>query len=246
MRLKVFSLISFSLCLAVATVYSQEDEVFLLSPFSIDEDSSEYLGQNSLAGTRIQAFPPIMLTKKADFFAIQFQIVNDSRLPEEREKEMHQTILKIVKEAPSKGYIIQNRKDIIDASNYQVDVRAFSGKPDTSFIGLLAKVELEDKDEVSELTDEMARFIQSQQMVGRSYVIVQSAGLSIKEPQSYRHELLKIIATDIEQVKDLFSGDIKLQIDGLDNRISVRQASDRNVDLYIPYSFSFINTQDGI
>ena len=196
-----------------------------------------------MAGARINMVPPIYITRPADFFAIQFEVINDSRLQEERREEIHETILGILKAAKDTGYKIQAGQEIIDESNYQMGLLPYPGKVDTSVVRLIIKFELEDR-EVKDLSKEIVGFVYEQKMYGRTYSLVTSAGLSIKEPQSYRHEILEDIAKDIEKIKGMYTGEITLAIDGLNNHVNVRQASDRNVDLYIPYSFSFINEID--
>ena len=234
------------LYLTIASLCSaQDDELFVLSPFSVDLGSSDgYRATDSLTGTRVAGLPPIVLTKKADYFAIQFDLINDSRLPEDRSRELHTTVLDILKKAKAKSLVLQYGKDVIDESNYQIQDLPYAGKPDTTYIRLLIKVVLEEDDDVSELTHSITRFLAEQKMEGRSYPLVTSSGLSIKNPQSYRYELLKLIAEDIEKVKSMFTGELTISVLGLDQRIIVRQASDRNVDLYVPYTFEFLNERE--
>ncbi len=211
------------------------DEVIVLSPFTIDDSRS----------SNRYPKPPIVLRKTADFYALEIQLTNDSRLLEQRRNELHETILNLLKRARVDGKVeLHNGQNLVDESNYMLPVIPLPGKSDTSYLKLLVKVPLGDKDSVTQLKEKLEDFISNTEMVGRTYFEYLGSALTIKNPEQYRMELIEKIAEDINAVDEAFGGEMSFSINNLDDRMTVSQSSERTVDLYILYSFTMETQSD--
>ena len=60
----------------------------------------------------------------------------------------------------------------------------------------------------------------------------------MENPEQYRAKLLGLIAQEITKARETLSGRGSVKLEGLESPVMVRQADDRNVELFLNYSFS--------
>ena len=59
--------------------------------------------------------------------------------------------------------------------------------------------------------------------------------MAVADPEQQRPKLLKMIAEDVHRTREAMGGKGNVSIGGLQGPVLVRQADDRNVELFINY-----------
>jgi len=62
--------------------------------------------------------------------------------------------------------------------------------------------------------------------------------LGVAEPEQYRETILNLISKHISQAKAILGPGGKVTVSGLANPVTIRQADDRNIELFIDYSLT--------
>ena len=185
--------------------------------------------------------PPITIRKTGDYLLLQVQMENDTRDPDKRRIEMYDTVKGILaasREVPTLE--ISTREMVLTVQNYQVRLDDRQDKADTSSVELLFRLPLSAADDVAELTTKLRQFSRRVQVVGRTEVMPGEIGISVKNPERFRYELVGRIADDVKKLKQLFGDNFEILVKGLDQRLQWRRASVSELELYLPYSYEVI------
>ena len=206
-------------------------DIVYLSPFEVSENTEAY-------GRSIpDAKPAITLRKKADFITLRLNLVNDSRLSGLRLTEIRSTVRKALEQTEDNGKIIlQNERGILDKNNFRVSPKEKNN--DTSEFELYLALPLSSDDSADKLTDQLITFAQSLKGEGRTLIYLGQPGLSIKNAERFRAELVGAIATDVGKVRSAFGKDAQVIISGLDQRLTIKAVSVDEVDISLNYNFT--------
>lgn len=211
--------------LAVAPVAPAQDEVIVLSPFVV-----------SAAGETGK--PPIVVKKRGDFLLLQISLVNDTREPERRRDEVYTTLATMVRNIP-KGSRIElfTEEFTLSTSHFQIPLVDVAQKRDTSTVTLYAKIPLSESDDVGQLGDALRKFVRSIKPDGRTEVFSGDLGLSIRNPEKYRYEVIDAIAADVKRLRSAFGDGFEIVVRGLDSRLQWQRSSVSEVELYLPFTY---------
>ena len=64
-----------------------------------------------------------------------------------------------------------------------------------------------------------------------------SGGLSIKNPEKYRYEVIRAIAADVQKLREAFGDTFEVTVKGLDARLRWQRSSVSEVELFLPFSY---------
>ena len=225
-----------------------QEDVFALSPFVVELDEG-YLANNTLAGTRVRTSvysqeAPVKLRRKADSVTMSISLKNNSRKAIERNDEIMGTVSAIIEKADSIDNI-RAHNGSISLSTRNRKVGLFKSTDESSEVTIYILGDLKDGDNVYDMTSKLKKFLEEIQPVGNTTIEEGNIGLSIRNPQSYRNEILGLILNDISNIKEQLGGYVDMNISGLDSSVLVKQANESEVDLYISYSFSLHHTTKG-
>lgn len=199
------------------------DEIIELDPFTVDSGN--------------EAIPPITIKRRGDYLLLSLEIVDDSRIRADREKEIYTTIEDMVERAIPKGIILYSGEFNLDARHQRVELNESSQRADTTQTQLYAKYPLDAESDVVELSDRLRSYATSIRGAGRTEIFPGEIGLSIVHPEKYRYDVIAAIAQDLSKTKELMGNEFRIAISGLDQRLRWRRVGLAEVEIYLPYEF---------
>jgi len=231
-------LAAIALLIVSGHVLRAQDDVVILSPFEVQTDDMGYQATEMLAGTRIRTMDPaVTLRKRADFITLHLQLVNDARLSELRLAEIRKTVHMILADAKKKdGITLQYSRGTISEENFHVN--PVDDGDDTSTFDVHLALPLGADDKADKLTEDLIAFAESLKVDGRTLIEVGKPGLSVKNPERFRSELLAAISSDLAKVRAVFGPDTAFNLGGIDGRMTVKAVSVDELELSLPYSFN--------
>lgn len=224
------------------SLFAGGGEIYQLSPFEVSASDFLYRQNNELLSSTIDLGSifnnrAVTLREKADFITLRLHLVNDARLSDLRLSEIRETVRMMLESAEKNGRVnLQYSRGEITADNFHVNPNDNSN--DTSDFNVFLALPLGPDDSADKLTDELIAFAQALKVDGRTLIEVGRPGLSVKDPERFRGELLKDIAADIEQVRKAFGPDTRFVLSGVNRRMRVQAVSADEVELLLPYSFT--------
>ena len=223
MKQKIITVIALSLFLFVA--FARADEIVVTGIRA----SESYSG-----------IPAVTLKKPADFLVQEVELVNDSRAPDLRKKEILFTIEGMLKHAAAdkkialsygKGFLLP-----IDLNDESLQIVEGKGRADTSSVRIFVKIVLTAADNTKARIADLRNFISHTQAVGRTEIeAVGDVGLSIVQPEKYRYELLGKIAEENKRLIKAIGGKCKVTLTELAARVHWQRTEVAELTLYIPY-----------
>ena len=175
------------------------------------QELEEIVVTGTLAGSDV---PGKHLRRDADNLLLRVQIVNDSRDEDQREDEIHKTLLSAINAASKNSRIELSTVSAsgfvlpLNESNYRIDLEN-GNRPDTSEAYFRAKsaVTASTGDGEAQVL-ELKRFVSGLKMVGRTQVFVSGdVEVSIVNPNQYRAEAIKLFAEDVGSVTSALGSD---------------------------------------
>ncbi len=210
------------------------------------QDLEEIVVTGSRVGSSV---PGKHLKRPADYLLLRVQIVNDSRDADQREDEIHKTLLAALSTASrndrielssvtDSGFVLPLTK-----ANYQIELDQ-GQRPDTSQAYFRAKSAVPDSlDDGEALVLELKRFVSELKMVGRTEVLVDGdVEISIVNPGQYRAEAIRLFAEDVKDVTGSLGDDYRVIVNGIDKPIEWARAGSLSVAIYIPYEYMVVPT----
>ncbi|HZP61168.1 MAG TPA: hypothetical protein VFB27_12665 [Opitutaceae bacterium] len=218
--------LSFFIFLATSIALHAGDEVIVLDQFSVSSGSSA------------REIPPITVRKPGDFLLLQIQLTNDTRDPDKRRAELYDTIKTILNaSAAIEKMEISSVDMILNGQNYQINLQDAQSKSDTSTAELYLKLPLSSTDDVGALTGRLHKFAREIKVVGRTEIFPGEIGISVKNPEKFRTEVIAKVAEDVKKMRELFGDSFEIVVKGLDQRLRWQRVSVSELEFYIPYSY---------
>lgn len=181
--------------------------------------------------------PAVSLRKKADYITLSLTLVNDSRLSDARLTEIRRTVRMALESAKADGRILlQDGRRVIDDDNFRVDPS--DGRNDTSSFQFFLAIPISGSVSAEKLTDDLITFAKNLKVEGRTLIYLGQPGLSIKDVERFRMELVQAIAADIATTRAAFGPEVEFTVRGIDQTLQVRAVSVDEVDISLPYSFT--------
>jgi len=192
------------------------------------------------------ASPGVFLEKRGSFLLLEARMVNDTRNPVTRRKEMNVTfdrILKAAKQNPDVelSFVVPLTKDVFNAN-------IFSGsRPDTSAAKILLKTKIpEDSVDAFPLLTKLEKFVEkiddaSSEVDGRTnFDETGETSISVVDPYQYRGELMKHIMDEINFVTEGLNGEYVAHIKGLSEELDWSRFGELGLAFYIAYSYEVL------
>jgi len=222
------------LTLSLAVAAAAQEEVIMLSPFEVST-------------AKATEKPPIVIKKRADFLLLEISLVNDTREEERRRDEVYATLHTMVGGIPRDSKIeLFTQEFTLSASHYQIPLVDVSQKRDTSSVTLYAKVPLSGSDDVGTLAETLRAYVRGIKGEGRTEIFSGDLGLSIRNPEKYRYEVIQAIAADVKKLRETFGDSFEVVVKGLDARLKWERASISEVELFLPFSYEVFPTRANI
>ncbi|MCV6622212.1 MAG: hypothetical protein OIF51_10735 [Cellvibrionaceae bacterium] len=185
--------------------------------------------------------PAVTIRKKADFLVQRIRLINDSRSPDLRKSEILETIDNLIKASKrvngielsyGDGFLVPIKLN--DDSLQLIEDRK---KSDTSYVNIIVKVALNEKQSPKQQIAELRKFISKAKLVSRTEIeLLGDIGLSIVGPEQYRYEILEKVAFESKKVKELLGGTCEMKVAGLEGRVEWDRSGMAELTLYIRYA----------
>lgn len=176
----------------------------------------------------------------ADFVSVPVRVTSDQKDTALAYNESHQALDLILQQAKENGNFrispgvvsLSQRK-----SSWGISSGSWSQPAASAEIYLLVPFSNE-RTNIFQAGAEAARFIEALHLPGRTHCDLGNVQLAVENPEQYRGKLLGLIGEEIRKTRESigFLGSVKVQ--GLESSVMVRQADDRQVELYLNYSLS--------
>ena len=225
-------LILFTLAMICSRAAAQSDEVVSLSAFQVSTEADK----GYASATPPKPDVAITVLKPATAVVMEVTIVNSADKPEVRNREIYGTIKDIQKAVQAaKGLRFERREIQLRGEARQKSL--FSRSSVTSYANVAVVASLGPEADLFALVDTMRSVVSGVTPAGSTKVMDGTVGLYLENPDQYRPELLKKIFDDVAVVKSGLGQDFEVLLSGLDGRVNTRAASEKEVELWIDYSF---------
>lgn len=205
-----------------------------------------YAGSSSVViavGYSPQA-PAVRLEMPADYVAVSITIQNDAKDPIKRADEIEKA-LNSIKEKLKQYPDLTVKPGVVSLSaQEQSTLKSYSGYGGGSSAQLYVLGTLKQETNVFSVTKRIYQTVNSISFSDGTKVTLGNTALGLNEPEKYRSQLLKLISKSITDTKKSLGMAGSVDIDGLENPVSVMQMNEREVVLFINYSFK-IQTKAG-
>lgn len=223
------------------------------------------LNRLSRPGAIIQPPPVIGLKRIADSAVRTIEIISDSREEAMRKREVQAMLLDAIDRAKRDGFsLVTGQFELVEVTraNWQDQFPALAGKEDStgddeddddddngkappafedsgSTATAHLKVKTKLNGSIGSAQQKINAFVKSVPATGRSQIEQKGQlALTIINPEQYRDEIYRRIATGSQHAATFYGPDYGLDVTGLDKSIAWKQVSNTEVFLYIPYEFS--------
>lgn len=229
--------------------YGEEDAV-VLSPFSVTADAdASYSTVSTMSGTRIgtpvvdgqssNGTPntPITLVKRADAVVIQFVLSNSEDKQTTRNQGLYAAVQQIqssVQKTP--GLRMEQREVRFAGGNRKF--MSFSRDAQQSYASIVIFADLSPDLRLADRVKQVRDLLDRIKFPASTKLADGFVGLYIKQPSSYRREILQKVFDDLEFVKKGLGAEFEVHPSGLNQRVRIRACSETEVELWIDYSFS--------
>lgn len=188
------------------------------------------------------AMPAVTISKPADFLVQEIRLINDSRAPDLRKKELIATIESMLKRAVSEknvalsyggdGFLLP-----VNLTDESLEIIEDQKRSDTSSVDIYVKVTLAPGDDIKARIASLKKFIEGAQLAGRTEVEpLEDVGLSVVNPEKYRYDILAKIADENARLAKAMGEKCQVNVSGLEGRVRWERSELAELTLYIPYT----------
>lgn len=184
--------------------------------------------------------PAVTVKKRADYLVQRVKLINDSRSPDLRKKEIVDTIDNLIKAARKiKGIELSYGEGFllpINLNDESLQLIEDSKRTDTSSVSIFIKIALDQARAPRDQIAELRSFIEKANRVSRTEIeVLDDVGVSLINPEQYRYEILKKVSEENNRVKEVVGGSCEITIAGLQGRVEWERSDVAELTLYIPY-----------
>lgn len=193
-----------------------------------------------IGGDDYSGVPAVTVEKRADFLVQRIRITNDTRAVDGRQKEIRATLRDlIVAAAREPGIALAIGDDfLVPLTSAAQDLPLTGGKrADTTTLEINVKKALGPKDDVAQAIERLEKFIETAKVTGRTEIedVGGDVALSIVNPERYRFEIIGRIAEDAKRLQGTLGAKCRIEIEGLERRVTWQRTDVSELTLYIPY-----------
>lgn len=181
--------------------------------------------------------PSVRMQVPADFVAMPIQIHNDSKDPAKRSDEIEKT-LRLLTEKLHQLPDLSVKQGVVSLSpREQSSLKAFSSYESSggSSAQLYVLGAMKHDTNVFAVTTRLYQVINAIPLGDGTKVTLGNTMLGLNDPEKYRDQILRSIAKSITETKKALGASGAVELDGLENQVSVMQLDERDVALFINY-----------
>ena len=213
-----------------------------LAPYASIAQELEEIVVTASRGS-VDSLPGVVLTKTGDYLLLKVLLTNDTRDERAREQEIYKTLKNAITAAQKISGIELSlvEEDFVvplNIDNYRVDLES-GRRPDSAEATIRVKTAIpKQQKEATALVEKMKGFVKSVPVEGRTELTaVGSVAVSVVSPNSYRTDILKLVAEDIKTVTASLGEDYRVVLEGADRPVRWVRNGSLQLTLYIPYQY---------
>jgi len=181
-----------------------------------------------------------ILMMPADFVSVPIIVTSEQKSTPSAYEESRQTV-EMIRDKVKENAKFRTSTGVISLSEHRssfgISSGGYSQPAARAQIYLLVSLTKE-RDDIFAAGTEAARFIESLRLPGKAKCELGKLQLAVENPEQYRGKLLGMIAEEIKKTREALGTQGGVKVEGLESSVLVRQADDRNVELFINYSLS--------
>lgn len=188
--------------------------------------------------------PTVRLQLPADYVAVPITIQNDSKDPIKRADEIEKAFRSITEKLKQYPDLTVKPGIVSLSPREQSALKSYSGYDGGSSAQLYVLGSLKQDASVFAVTKRIYQAVSAISLSDGTRATLGNTALGLNEPEKYRNQLLKLISKSIGETKKSLGVAGSVEVDGLENPVAVMQLNEREVVLFINYSFK-IQTKAG-
>ena len=181
-----------------------------------------------------------VLVMPADFVSVPINVTSDQKNTALAYDESRQAV-EMIREKVKENGKFRASTGVISLSEHKssfgISSGAWSQPAARAQIYLLVPL-TKDRDDIFAAGVEAARFIETLRLPGKAKFELGKLQLAVENPEQHRSKLLEMIAQEIKKTREALGTQGSVKIEGLESPVLVRQADDRQVELFLNYSLS--------
>jgi hypothetical protein len=188
----------------------------------------------------------VALTMPADFVSVPLYVISEQKNAALAYEESRQAIELITQKAKADGRF-HTLRGVVSLSEHKSSFGISSGswtQPAAAAQIYLLVPFTKEGDNIFGAGAEVARFVETLHLPGKARYDIGKLQLAVDNPEQYRAKLLGQIAQEIQKTCEAISANGRVAVEGLESSVMVRQADDRNVELFLNYSLSITMDSD--
>lgn len=203
-------------------------------------------GISSVSGSFVVVAMPqprtvaVVMVMPADFVSVPLNIISDQKNAALAYEESRQAIELISQKATESGQF-RTTRGVVSLSQYKSSFGISSGswsQPAAAAQLYLLVPFTKVRDNIFGAGAEAARFVDALHLPGKVRCELGKLQLAVDNPEQYRAKVLGEIAQEVQKTREAISAKGSVKVEGLESSVMVRQADDRNVELFLNYSLS--------
>ena len=187
----------------------------------------------------------VSIQMPADFVSVPVRILSDQKNTAQAYEETRQAVEMISKKAKEDGRL-QMSMGVVSLSQHRGGYGFSSGawnEPAAS-AEIFLLVPLSTNNNIFSSGVKAAQFVEGLTMPGKTRCEIGKVQLAVENPEQYRVKMLSLIADEMKKTRGALSQRGRVNIQGLDSSVLVRQVDDRNIQLFLNYSLSIVAEDD--
>jgi hypothetical protein len=184
--------------------------------------------------------PAVSVVMRADFVSVPVRVVSDQKNTSAAYEETRQAIDLVARKAKESGQF-RTTMGVVSLSQHRGGFGLSSGswsEPAASAEIYLLVPFSTNSGSIFEAGARAARFVESLSLPGKIKCELGRLQLAVENPEQYRTNLLSWIRDDIKKTRETMAPQSDYTVAGLESPVMVQQIDDRNVALFLNYSFS--------
>ncbi len=182
----------------------------------------------------------VVLSMPADFVSVPLNVISDQKNAALAYEESRQAIDLISQKAKESGQF-RISKGVVSLSQHKSSFGISSGswsQPAAAAHLYLLVPFTKERDNIFGAGAEAARFVEALHLPGKARCELGNLQLAVDNPEQFRAKVLGQIAQEVQKTREAISANGSVKVEGLESSVMVRQADDRNVELFLNYSLS--------
>jgi hypothetical protein len=187
----------------------------------------------------------VYLTIPADFVSVPLRIFSDQKNTALAYDELRQAVELVRQKAVENGQF-QISQGVVSLSQRQSGFGLSSGswnQPAASAEIYILVPFTNGCTNIFAAGTEAARFVETLHFPGKARYELGYLQLAVENPEQYRRKLLDLIAGDIAKTRGSLATNGGMKVEGLEGPVMVRQADDRQIELYLNYALSITSNK---